>query len=362
MRAAIVVPVKNEAPGLPELAAALRAQARPGDRIVFVDAGSDDATPDILRAQASEDPRVTVIPAPGAMPGRGRNLAVTMAQDAGIIAQIDGGNLPAPGWLEALRRPLEEGRADYVTGAVSVMAVPATMFGLRVDLGAIYGASLFRGAVLRGGELDPEGLGRTSRAAAGGAGAAYLRRVWEVAGGFPEWPRFGADPLFVEKANRSGVRFAFAPGARIAWQLGPGLWRIVERHYRHQFSRFRAFAPLSVLIRRGLPSATVAVLACAGLAQPWFFAAAGLAFLAETARQSRKTLRALATRLAGAGDAARDTRRAARFLVPGIEALALCARVAATLCGLAYLAFSPEKTRQARRVKAYLEDACPGED
>ncbi|QLA14845.1 glycosyltransferase [Desulfolutivibrio sulfoxidireducens] len=359
MRAAIVVPVKNEARGLRALAEALCVQARPEDRIVFVDAGSDDATPDILRALAAADPRVTLIEAPGAMPGRGRNLAVALAADAGIIAQIDGGNLPSPGWLEALRRPLEEGRADYVTGAVEVMPVPARIFGRDVDMGAIYGASLFRGPVLRVGELDPEGLGRTSKAAAGGAGVAYLRRMWEAAGGFPEWPRFGADPLFVQKISRSGGRFAFAPGARISWQLGPGLWRIVERHFRHQFSRFRAFAPWPVLVRRSLPASVLAALTCAGLLQPWFFAVAGLAFLAEAARQSRKTLRALAARPVGAGDQARDTRLAARFLVPGIEALAFAARVAATGRGLAYLALSPQKRRQARRVAAYLEGSGP---
>ncbi len=222
---------------------------------------------------------MTVIPAPGAIPA---GAATWPDHGPGRRDhRPDRRRQPArPGLARALRRPLE-GTGRLRHRAVSVMAVPATMFGAAVDLGAIYGASLFRGRCCAAGNSTPRS-GQTSRAAAGGAGAAYLRRVWEVAGGFPEWPRFGADPLFVEKANRSGVRFAFAPGARIAWQLGPGLWRIVERHYRHQFSRFRAFAPWPVLVRRSLPASVLAALTCAGLLQPWFFAVAGLAFLAET--------------------------------------------------------------------------------
>ncbi len=361
MRAAVVVPVKNEAHGLVELISALCRQARPDDRIIVVDAGSTDATPDILRGLAVDEPRLSVVEASGAMPGRARNLAVALARDARIIAQIDGGNLPEPGWLEALRAPLERGDADYVTGAVDVAPVLA-FFGRRVvDLGAIYGAGLFRGPVLRAGELDPEGLGRTAGGAAGGAGVAYLRHVWEDAGGFPEWPRFGADPLFVEKIRRRGTRFAFAPQARILWQLGPGLARVVERHFRHQFSRFRGaerFA-LSALLRSCLSPCVFLFFSGAGFFFSWLWAGAGVALAAETIRHSRKTLTTLDFRLSGGTELSRDIPAMARFFVPGLEMLAFLARVAATVRGTVYVVTSREKKEQARRVAEYLESACP---
>ncbi len=61
----VVVPVYNEAEGLPRfhgrLAQALESLDLGRARILYVDDGSSDATPEVLRALAAEDPRVHVV-------------------------------------------------------------------------------------------------------------------------------------------------------------------------------------------------------------------------------------------------------------------------------------------------------------
>lgn len=238
MRATVVIPVRDERPGLDALLDRLLAQLRPGDDIAVTDAGSTDGSLEFLRRRAAAEPRLRLHEAPGALPGRGRNLAIA-ATDADIIAQIDGGNLPDTGWLEAVRAPIEAGRAEYVSGDVAIMPIPRRLLGQALDMGPIYAATLFRGPALRPGARDPEGLGATPAMAAGGASAAYRRELWVRSGGFPEELRRGEDPAFIQQVARLGTRFTYAPAARVFWQIGPGIGTILARHFDQRRSTYR---------------------------------------------------------------------------------------------------------------------------
>jgi len=237
MRVAVVIPVKNEEIGLGELLDRLCAQLRPGDSICITDAGSTDRTLEILRARSAADTSIHVFEAPGALPGRGRNIAISNAE-ADIIAQIDGGNLLNDCWLDELRKPIEAGAADYVTGNLWPMPIPKRFFGAEIDMGEIYAATLFRGPICPE-EKDPEGIGRTRQGAAGGQGCAYRREIWERAGGFPEWLRYGEDPAFIQKLAQQDIRYAFAVNSVILWQLGPGLGKALKRHFEQRVSLYR---------------------------------------------------------------------------------------------------------------------------
>lgn len=330
MRVTVVIPVRDERPGLDILLDRLLAQLRPGDDIAVTDAGSTDGTLEYLRRRAVAEPRLRLHEAPGALPGRGRNLAIA-ATDAAIIAQIDGGNLPDTGWLEALRAPIEAGRADYVSGDVAIMPIPRRILGQPLDLGPVYAATLFRGPALRPGARDPEGLGATPAMAAGGASAAYRRALWVRAGGFPEDLRRGEDPAFIHKVAGLGTRFTYAPAARIFWQIGPGLRTILARHFDQRRSKYRTPAQRRRHLGKNLFLLAYALLLAATpfapVTRPW----ALLLFVLLTGQQIVKSVRTYRQRTPR--DPARD-----RLAVACIAALHVPIHfvwLVATLVGLA---------------------------
>jgi dolichol-phosphate mannosyltransferase len=117
----IVVPVKDEAQNVAPLAREI-AQAVAGEdaEIVFVDDGSSDNTPDILKALKAEMPMLRVI-------SHGRNIGQSRAIRSGVRAARgaivvtldgDGQNDPAdiPKLLEALRNDPAGERVGLVSG------------------------------------------------------------------------------------------------------------------------------------------------------------------------------------------------------------------------------------------------------
>jgi glycosyltransferase involved in cell wall biosynthesis len=281
MKTAVIVPVKNEMAGLGELVDALRAQAGADDELVFVDAGSTDGTAETIRRFSETDPRIRLVVAPNAYPGAARNAGIRQTR-ADIIAQIDGSNMPEKEWLPRLIAPILRGEADYVSGNVECMAVPWRVFGRTVDAGEIYGTSLFRGPNARLREHQGEPY-----IPAGGASAAYRREVWERAGGFPEWLRFGSDPLYVEKVMQQKPRIAVAADAVLYWQIGPRLRDVARRQYRREVDHWRL--PWGKAGRRWLGYLLVlaASLAAAMAWPPAWAAPAALVLLAAGAQAAR---------------------------------------------------------------------------
>ena len=231
MKTAVVIPVKNEMKGLSDLIYALIKLVSESDDIIFVDAGSTDGTQDLLNKWSLDNPRVQLIVSKGAFPGKGRNIAIQKT-DANIIIQIDGGNLPDENWLQEITTPIVNGKADYVTGNIKIVPILKKIVGKKIDLGQIYAASLFR---------TPRGKNRPP---AGGASVAYKKEIWERAGGFPEWLRFGADPIFVKKVLQQNIRTTFEEKAIVYWQIGPSFFHFLKRHALNQKAKIRTFQDL----------------------------------------------------------------------------------------------------------------------
>lgn len=227
MKTAVVIPVKNERKGLDSLIRSLVSQVSEEDEIIFVDAGSTDGTKEMLEEYKQKNQQIKVFHFKDAFPGKGRNIAIRNT-DADIIAQIDGGNLPAENWLKEILEPIKNGIADYVTGNIRIMSINRFILGKKFDLGNVYGASLYRKS-------------RSEEKPVGGASVAYKRYIWEKAGGFPEWMRFGEDPVFVKKILQQDIRTAFAEKAVVFWQIGPSFLRIMERFSRNQMAGIRTW-------------------------------------------------------------------------------------------------------------------------
>jgi dolichol-phosphate mannosyltransferase len=114
----VVVPLRDEGPNLralhEEIVDALRATT--GWEIVFVDDGSTDEGPDVLRELAREDPRVRIVTLAR---GYGQSTALVAGAEAARgewIGTLDADCQNDPRDLVALWDAAREGVADVVTG------------------------------------------------------------------------------------------------------------------------------------------------------------------------------------------------------------------------------------------------------
>jgi glycosyltransferase involved in cell wall biosynthesis len=124
-----VVPVYNEAESLPELYNRLRAAAGTAGlryEILFVDDGSTDDTPRILKKLAAEDPAVRVISFRGNF-GKSAALAVAFQRARGrYVLTLDGDLQDDPAELPRLVAALESNGLDLVSGWKQVRHDPWT--------------------------------------------------------------------------------------------------------------------------------------------------------------------------------------------------------------------------------------------
>jgi glycosyltransferase involved in cell wall biosynthesis len=152
----LVIPMLNEAAGLPALLRALQEQVRLPDEIIFVDAGSTDGGPRIITDWWNENSWPTgscrVESNPGGYPGHNRNVGVHSAF-GDWIALIDCGIYPAADWLAQLLNHALQTKAAAVFGMCEFVAtghVARSTCALGYGFGSVHPvlpASLFRRAV-----------------------------------------------------------------------------------------------------------------------------------------------------------------------------------------------------------------------
>lgn len=155
-RVALVIPMLNEAATLPPLLSAIQGQTRRPDEIIFVDAGSTDASLSTISAWWQEhgwpDGACRVEVNPGGYPGHNRNIGVN-ATSCEWIAFIDCGIYPEPDWLERLLEcatqtgaPSIFGLCDFYAEGAIAKAACALSYGLGSEH-AVLPASLFHRSV-----------------------------------------------------------------------------------------------------------------------------------------------------------------------------------------------------------------------
>lgn len=327
IRRGIIIPVLNERASLPALLAALLPQLRNGDEVVFIDAGSSDETLGFLREAAVQEARLRVIEAPGSWCGQGRNQGIAETE-AGIIVHLDGGNIPAPGWLDRLCAPLEEG-ADFVTGNVKPQPVLVRVPFLSepFDLGNVYAAALFPRSEIRRFSADATPFA--------GCSVAYRRDLWQQAGGLPDWLPRGEDTLFVQRLEALSCRFAQAEDAVVFWQLGPGPGAIARRYWQRQLKAFRSSADWRAGRKNVWLHAVAGLMAGVGMGATLVFPMGGLVgslpLLLLWACQARAGLQAAATWRQGKKQ---PDRLLYALSLLGLAGLAVGVRILASLRGL----------------------------
>ena len=212
MQISVIVPVRNEENSIRELLDALLSQSYPPHEIVITDGGSVDNTPSIIQHYIDRRAPVRMIRSGPALPGRGRNLAAAAAS-CEWLAFIDAGVRPERDWLEKLQhQTVERPQADVIYG--SYEPVTDTLFKECAAISYVPPPQEIEGVIIR-----PRSI----------ASALVKKSVWQAVGGFPEQLRSAEDLLFMQKIEDQGFVLAYAPEARVHWQVQSGVWGTFKR-------------------------------------------------------------------------------------------------------------------------------------
>lgn len=219
-KVAVIMTVKNDAPGCAMTMKSLLRQTREPDEIIVVDGGSSDSTIELIQEYARWNPSLQLIEAPGVNIAQGRNIAVRAAT-SDIIASIDSGCRAQPNWLSALVAPFEQDSpADFVAGFYRLESQSL--------LEQVVGLATMNGQL---DPVDPVAFNPSARS------LACTKSVWKRAGGWPEWLCFSEDTLFDKKVRRLGVRWEFAGDAIVDWRPRSSLRAIAKQFFNYGTGR-----------------------------------------------------------------------------------------------------------------------------
>jgi glycosyltransferase involved in cell wall biosynthesis len=279
MSAALVTTCYREAEAIDAFIDAVTDQTRQPDRIVIVDAGSDDGTAERVEGRVAAGAPITLIVEPGATRAAGRNRAIEAAS-ADLIAVTDVGSRPRPDWFERIIAPLESNdAADVVAGYYA--ADPPSPWEAAVAAATVPAAE----------EVDPDTFLPSARS------IAFRRSAWERAGGYPERVWVSEDTAFDLALKAAGARFVFEPAAVVEWRPEAAIGRLFAQFYRYA----RGDAECRIWFRHYTKAYVLAALALAliggGIAWSplWLgLAALGVAYWLRHALRARRRTPSLA--------------------------------------------------------------------
>jgi len=212
-RLAVIVPVLNEAPGIAATLAALQPLRARGARVVVVDGGSSDATPDLARAAQAE------------VVGSGRGRA----------RQMNAGAAHASPWADALlflhadtRLPPD---ADRLIAAALARDARWGRFDVRIDGRSRWLVPIAMLMNLRS---------RLTGICTGDQAIFATRAFFEALGGFPEQPLM-EDIEFSRRARRGAPPAALRPAVVTSgrrWD-NAGAWRTIVQMWSLRWRYFR---------------------------------------------------------------------------------------------------------------------------
>jgi N-acetylglucosaminyl-diphospho-decaprenol L-rhamnosyltransferase len=258
-RLSVVVVAYNSAGALERTLPSLIPELAEGDEMIVVDNASSDGTPDVVRRLA-----------PGArLVETGSNLG--FAAGANVGAEAAGGDLlvflnpdavPLPGFGEAIRAPLADGRDwDAWMGLVTMDA------GTRVNTAG--GVVHFTGIAWAGDVGRSVGVAERPREVtlASGACLAIPLARWREAGGMPpEFFLYHEDVDLALRLRLGGGRIGLEPAARVdhdyAFEKGGYKWRMLERNRWAAIIRTYP-GPLLVLVTPALIATELALVVVA---------------------------------------------------------------------------------------------------
>lgn len=112
-RLSVIMAARNVADFIDAAIASVLDQTLTDLELIVVDDGSDDQTPEKLRAWVKRDPRVSVLPGRGTGPAAARNLALSQARGR-WVAVVDADDTITPDRFERLLNEAQSRRADII--------------------------------------------------------------------------------------------------------------------------------------------------------------------------------------------------------------------------------------------------------
>jgi mycofactocin system glycosyltransferase len=328
----VVIPVKDRAPAVTRLLAALP----PGlGGVIVVDDGSAD--PGALRAAAGN--AVVLRHDRPRGPAAARNAGLAAATTP-LVAFLDSDVLPEPGWLAPLLGHL----ADPVIGLVAprIVALPPVSGWSASRWSALPSPSgwLARYEAVRSSlDLgpDPAAVVPRSRVAYVPSAVLLVRRA-AVGGGFDERMHVAEDVDLVLRLHAAGWRLRYEPASRVAHEhrTDPGAWWLRKAYYGS------GAAPLALRHRGAVPPLVLT---------PWSAAAVGL-LLARRPLAALAVVAGSAERLARQLPGPQPRRTAARIVALGAVGAAAQTADAITRHYWPLAALACAVSRRARRVVA----------
>lgn len=257
----VAVPLRDEAPRLPGLLAALAAQSYPPGRlrIFLVDGGSTDGTRALAQDAAAQDARITLLDNPRGLAAAGLNLALAQAE-ADFFVRLDARTRPDGDYIARCIARLQEGVWAGVAGPqLAAGETPAgQVHALALNHALGVGAPRYRRA------LHPQ---ESETIYLGAYQTAWLRRV----AGWDEAFAANEDYELNTRLRQAGARLLVDPEIRslyIARDSLAGLWRQYARYGAWRPRTWRRH-PQAMRPRHLAPALLVAALIAAVLLTPF---------------------------------------------------------------------------------------------
>ncbi len=267
LQISLVIPMKNESNSLTQLIESIERQTFQPDEIVLVDGGSIDDTVKLAEQFAAKNPKIKLVKVTEASPGKGRNIGIENARNE-WIALTDAGIKLEKDWLENLvKAAAKSPGSELIYGNFSPI-----MGSLFEKCAAISYVPALKENSIRGKSV---------------VSMLLKKGVWEKVGGFPDL-RAAEDLIFIETAEKQGLKSAFAPKANVHWQLQPNLKTTFQKfvlYSKHNIWAGRAWDWHYGVAKQYLLVLLLVVLA---IVHSWFWLFAGLAWLA--ARTAKRIL------------------------------------------------------------------------
>ncbi|MBC5792912.1 MAG: glycosyltransferase [Nanohaloarchaea archaeon] len=205
MKISLICTVYNEGGSIEELLESIVGQKRTPDEAVFVDAGSEDGTRQIIENYSEDYEWIKLFVEEGCNIAEGRNTAIEKAENDYIVG-TDGGCILDEGWVKAMEEAFEDGHE-----ALSGLFKPLSDDLFEFVQGEIRCAHYER-------ENVPDNWPPSSRS------VGFTRQAWEDAGKYPEDLFTGEDAKYNSNIRRAGYEWHVVRDAFVYWRMRPS-WR-----------------------------------------------------------------------------------------------------------------------------------------
>ncbi len=261
----VAVPLRDEAPRLPGLLAAVLDQTYPAVRmeVYLVDGGSTDATRQLAREAAVDHAHVHVLDNPGHIAAAALNLGLAQAQGE-VFVRLDARTRPAPDYIERCVARLQEGvwagvaGPQVAIGASGQRPAAGRTHALALNHWLGTGAPLYRRAS-GPAESDTLYLG------------AFPTSLLRSAGGWDEAFAVNEDYELCVRLRQTGGRLLVDPAIRSTYLVRDSLIGLARQYWRYGAWRTVTWRrhPRSLRPRHLAPAALTAALALGLVLLAW---------------------------------------------------------------------------------------------